>query len=52
MYSDVQYISGTVVEANPDVLKRVEEGGGWEGDVRVVQGRWQDVLPQLGHLRR
>lgn len=40
--------SHTIVEAHPDVLKRMEEGG-WMGkdNVRVVRGRWQDVLPQL-----
>jgi len=41
--------SHTIVEAHPDVLKRMEEGGWMQKEnVRVVQGRWQDVLPQLG----
>ncbi|GJP38237.1 hypothetical protein CLOM_g22703 [Closterium sp. NIES-68] len=41
--------SHTIVEAHPDVIARMR-GEGWhekEG-VRVVEGRWQDVLPQLG----
>lgn len=40
--------SHTIVEAHPDVLQRMEEGG-WmtKENVRVVRGRWQDVLPQL-----
>ncbi|CAI6002485.1 unnamed protein product [Closterium sp. NIES-64] len=41
--------SHTIVEAHPDVIARMK-GEGWherEG-VRVVEGRWQDVLPQLG----
>ncbi|KAL3145046.1 hypothetical protein ABBQ32_003537 [Trebouxia sp. C0010 RCD-2024] len=41
--------SHTIIEAHPDVLHKMEEDG-WEDrpNVRVVHGRWQDVLPQLG----
>lgn len=38
----------TIVEAHPEVYKRmIETGWGDKSDVRVVFGRWQDVLPQL-----
>lgn len=41
--------SHTIVEAHPDVYARmVQEGWAAKPGVRLVYGRWQDVLPQLG----
>ncbi|KAI4321065.1 hypothetical protein MLD38_034486 [Melastoma candidum] len=38
----------TIVEAHPEVYKRmIETGWGDKSNVRIVFGRWQDVLPQL-----
>jgi protein arginine N-methyltransferase 2 len=41
--------SHTIVEAHPDVYARMLAQG-WDKrpGVRIVFGRWQDVLPQLG----
>lgn len=40
--------SHTIVEAHPDVYKRmIESGWGEKENVKIVFGRWQDVLPQL-----
>ncbi|PNH02928.1 Arginine N-methyltransferase 2, partial [Tetrabaena socialis] len=38
----------TIIEAHPDVLAHMEAGG-WMGrpGVRVLRGRWQEVLPAL-----
>lgn len=41
--------SHTIVEAHPDVYARmVQEGWPEKPGVKVVRGRWQDVLPELG----
>jgi hypothetical protein len=41
--------SHTIIEAHPDVYKRMlETGWGEKPNVHIVFGRWQDVLPQLG----
>lgn len=41
--------SHTIVEAHPDVYARMlQEGWAAQPGVRLVYGRWQDVLPQLG----
>ena len=38
----------TIVEAHPDVYRRMMESGwGEKENVRILFGRWQDVLPQL-----
>lgn len=41
--------SHTIIEAHPDVYARMLATG-WDKkpNVRIVFGRWQDVLPQLG----
>lgn len=40
--------SHTIIEAHPDVLKRMENDGWMEKpNVTVIRGRWQDVIPQL-----
>jgi hypothetical protein len=40
--------SHTIIEAHPAVLARMRaEGWMSKPNVRVVEGRWQDVLPQL-----
>ncbi|XP_078442760.1 ankyrin repeat family protein [Wolffia australiana] len=40
--------SHTIVEAHPDVYKRmIESGWGEKENVKILFGRWQDVLPQL-----
>ncbi|DBA66580.1 hypothetical protein WJX79_008592 [Trebouxia sp. C0005] len=41
--------SHTIIEAHPDVLRKMREDG-WEDkpNVHVVHGRWQDVISQLG----
>ncbi|XP_030454352.1 protein arginine N-methyltransferase 2 [Syzygium oleosum] len=39
----------TIVEAHPDVFKRMlDTGWGDKDNVRIIFGRWQDVLCQLG----
>jgi len=39
----------TIVEAHPDVYARMLKlGWGEKKNVRIVFGRWQDVMPQLG----
>ena len=41
--------SHTIIEAHPEVYKRMlETGWGDKENVRIIYGRWQDVLPQLG----
>ena len=38
----------TIIEAHPDVYKRmIETGWGDKNNVKIIFGRWQDVLPQL-----
>lgn len=40
--------SHTIIEAHPEVHKRMlETGWGEKPNVRILFGRWQDVLPQL-----
>ena len=40
--------SHTIVEAHPDVLARMRQDGWYDRPgVAVVEGRWQEVLPQL-----
>lgn len=37
-----------IVEAHPDVLKKMKEDGWYEKEgVEVLEGRWQDVIPDL-----
>lgn len=37
-----------IIEAHPDVLKRMREDGWYEKPgVKIHEGRWQDVVPQL-----
>ncbi|PKU83292.1 protein arginine N-methyltransferase 2 [Dendrobium catenatum] len=39
----------TIVEAHPDVYDRmIRTGWGEKENVKIVFGKWQDVLPQLG----
>jgi hypothetical protein len=39
----------TIVEAHPEVYARMLKlGWGEKKNVRILFGRWQDVLPQLG----
>ncbi|KAJ4800883.1 Protein arginine N-methyltransferase 2 [Rhynchospora pubera] len=39
----------TIIEAHPDVYARMlKSGWGEKKNVKIVFGRWQDVLPQLG----
>jgi protein arginine N-methyltransferase 2 len=39
----------TIVEAHPEVYERMLKlGWGEKKNVRIVFGRWQDVMPQLG----
>ncbi|KAL3677392.1 hypothetical protein R1sor_027340 [Riccia sorocarpa] len=39
----------TIIEAHPDVYARMlATGWGEKPNVRIIFGRWQDVLPQLG----
>ncbi|XP_076959265.1 protein arginine N-methyltransferase 2-like [Bidens hawaiensis] len=41
-------VTHTIVEAHPEVYKRMQASGWTEKEnVKVVFGRWQDVLPQL-----
>jgi len=41
-------VEHTIVEAHPDVYERMMKcGWGEKKNVRIVFGRWQDVLPQL-----
>ncbi|KAK4804718.1 hypothetical protein SAY86_004535 [Trapa natans] len=41
-------ISHTIVEAHPEVYERMlQTGWGKKNNVKIVFGRWQDVLPQL-----
>ncbi|CAN0873213.1 Protein arginine N-methyltransferase 2 [Linum grandiflorum] len=41
--------SHTIVEAHPEVHDRmIRAGWGDKDNVKIVLGRWQDVLPQLG----
>jgi len=39
----------TIIEAHPDVIKRMKEKG-WDKrpNVRIVEGRWQDVIHKVG----
>ncbi|KAG7011057.1 rmt2, partial [Cucurbita argyrosperma subsp. argyrosperma] len=40
--------SHTIVEAHPEVYKRmIETGWADKNNVKIIFGRWQDVLPQL-----
>lgn len=40
--------SHTIVEAHPEVYERMlRTGWGEKNNVKIVLGRWQDVLPQL-----
>ncbi|QDS78186.1 hypothetical protein FKW77_005504 [Venturia effusa] len=40
-----------IVEAHPDVLKKMRENGWYEKPGVVIhEGRWQDVLPTLGDI--
>lgn len=40
--------SHTIVEAHPEVYERMlRTGWGEKNNVKIVFGRWQDVLPQL-----
>lgn len=42
-------MSHTIVEAHPEVYKRmIDSGWGEKENVKVIYGRWQDVLDQLG----
>ncbi|KMT19144.1 hypothetical protein BVRB_1g015400 [Beta vulgaris subsp. vulgaris] len=42
-------VSHTIVEAHPDVYDRMlSNGWGEKENVKILFGRWQDVLPQLG----
>ncbi|CAI8599318.1 unnamed protein product [Vicia faba] len=44
-YSPVKH---TIVEAHPEVYERMlRDGWGEKENVRIIFGRWQDVLPQL-----
>lgn len=41
-------VSHTIVEAHPEVYERMlRDGWGQKENVKIVFGRWQDVLPQL-----
>lgn len=41
--------SHTIIEAHPEVYERMlRTGWGEKDNVKIVFGRWQDVLPQLG----
>lgn len=43
-----QPASHTIIEAHPEVYQRMlETGWGDKPNVRILFGRWQDVLPQL-----
>jgi predicted O-methyltransferase YrrM len=44
--------SHTIVEPNADVLERGREwaAGFPDADIRFVEGRWQEVLPELGQF--
>ena len=43
-----QAVTHTIVEAHPEVYKRMlRTGWGEKDNVKIVYGRWQDVLPQL-----
>ncbi|CDP01221.1 unnamed protein product [Coffea canephora] len=42
-------MSHTIVEAHPGVYKRmIDSGWGDKENVKIIYGRWQDVLDQLG----
>ncbi|KAK9756413.1 hypothetical protein RND81_01G095300 [Saponaria officinalis] len=42
-------VSHTIVEAHPEVYDRMlKNGWGEKKNVKILLGRWQDVLPQLG----
>jgi protein arginine N-methyltransferase 2 len=42
-------VSHTIIEAHPEVYARMLSTGWAEkSNVRILFGRWQDVLPQLG----
>ncbi|KAL9243648.1 hypothetical protein vseg_017508 [Gypsophila vaccaria] len=42
-------VSHTIVEAHPKVYDRMlQNGWGEKKNVKIILGRWQDVLPQLG----
>jgi len=39
----------TIIEAHPDVLKRLRETGWYDKpNVSIVEGRWQDVIDKVG----
>jgi len=39
----------TIIEAHPDVLKRLRETGWYDKkNVTIVEGRWQDVIEKVG----
>ena len=41
-------VTHTIVETHPEVYKRMlRTGWGEKDNVKIVYGRWQDVLPQL-----
>src|SRR5262249_52889453 len=44
--------SYTLIECNPDVLEKAEEWRGQlpDSDIRIVPGRWQDVIDGLGRF--
>lgn len=42
-------VSHTIIEAHPEVYERMlRTGWGQKDNVKIVFGRWQDVLSQLG----
>lgn len=42
-------VSHTIIEAHPEVYDRMlRNGWGEKENVKILFGRWQDVLPQLG----
>lgn len=41
--------SHTIIEAHPDVIKKMKDSGwGNKPGVKIVEGRWQDVISDLG----
>ncbi|KAH7510918.1 hypothetical protein FEM48_ZijujUnG0064800 [Ziziphus jujuba var. spinosa] len=42
-------VTHTIVEAHPEVYERMlSTGWGEKDNVKIIFGRWQDILPQLG----
>lgn len=42
-------VSHTIIEAHPEVYERMlRSGWGQKDNVKIVFGRWQDILSQLG----